>query len=348
MGQDTGGAGSPLLSVVIPVFNGVPYLPGLIDNLAQQHVPEVIFVDDGSTDDSAGLIRSRGAGLAGLRVIGQKNQGQAVARNSGLQQARGHYVAFLDVDDIPGAGMYSTLVDLAEKERLDIAMCNAWNFYEGRKPDTLVYRGVPDTGIITGETWFQQRSLAGYMPHYCWTQIYRRSFVEQLGVVFPLADPHEDVVWVTETLLAAKRFHFVPQPLHWYRKKMTYPAPPPVMGPGRAFRRHKTIEASLYNVRALSDIAGRETLQPLTRKLLREEFVGAGCNVVKQVRGLSDPVQKAHYLRRIRKERFFDILWRNALGPSRHWRVLRYHVLAYLLAIAAYFGLLRWRLLQRA
>jgi len=339
----------PLLSIVIPIFNGTLYLPKLLDSLlAQERVPdEVIFVDDGSTDGSSEMIARLGAGLPSLRVIRQENQGQAVARNAGMEQVTGRYLVFLDVDDVPEAGMYATLVDLAESEQLDIAMCNAWNFYEGRKPDTLVYRDVPDTGVITGETWLQRRLLAGYLPHYCWMHLYRRSFIEEIGVAFPPADPHEDVLWVTETLLAARRFHFVPRPLLWYRKKETYPAPPPVLAPGGTFRRHKTIEASLYNVRALSEVAGGGTLQTLTRKLLRRDFVNGGYNVVKQIRRLSDPAQRAYYLTRVRQERFFGILWRNAAGLPQHWRVFRYHILAYLLAVAVYFSPIRWRIRRR-
>src|SRR5215831_3790292 len=205
----------PLLSVVVPVYNGTPYLPDLLEGLLAQKLrpDEVIFVDDGSTDGSAAMIARLGAGLAGLRVISQKNQGQAVARNVGMAQARGRYLAFLDADDLVDASMYSTLVGLAEDERLDIAMGNAWNHYEGRKPDILVYRDVPDTGVITGEEWFQRRWLTRYMPHYCWMSVYRREFVDRRGFAFPVADPHEDVIWVTETLLAAQRFHFVPAPL---------------------------------------------------------------------------------------------------------------------------------------
>ena len=340
----------PLLSIVIPVFNATPYLPQVIDSLlAQQLVPdEVIFVDDGSTDDSSAMIARLGAGLPCLRVIRQDNQGQAVARNVGLRHATGRYLAFLDADDVVERDMYATLVGMAEREQLDIAMCNAWNFYEGRKPDTLVYRDVPDTGVITGEAWFQQRWLSGYLPHYCWMHLYRRSFIDRHGFVFPLADPHEDVVWVTETLLAASRFHFVPVPLHLYRKKETWPANIVPKAPGGKFVLHKAVEGSIHNTRALSEIAGRQTLQPLTRKLIRREFVNGGCNLVKQIRRLSDPAQRSHYLRRILQERFFGILWWNAAGLSQHWRVFRYQLLAHLLAIAAYFSLLRWRLLQRA
>jgi glycosyltransferase involved in cell wall biosynthesis len=335
----TDDASRPLLSVVTPVFNGIEYLPQLFDTLTkQQRAPdEVIIVDDGSTDGSSELAKRLGAGLHGLRVIRQENQGQAVARNVGVSHATARYLAFLDVDDWLDPAAYSTLVGLAEDEQLDIAMGNAWNHYEGRKPDKVIYLDVADTGVIRGEAWFQQRWLARYLPHYCWMHVYRRSFIDRHGFTFPRADPHEDVVWVTETLLAAQRFHFIPKPLTWYRKKQTYAAPPPAFTSDGKFRRHKTIEATLHNARALSEIAARETLQPLTRKLLRRELVNGGCLVVRLIRRLADPVQKKHYLMRILQERFFDLLWSDAAGLSQHWRVFRFHVLAWALALAARF-----------
>jgi hypothetical protein len=212
-------------------------------------------------------------------------------------------------------------------------MGNAWNFYEGRKPDDLVYVDVADTGVIPGEAWFQQRWLARHLAHYCWMHVYRRSFIDRHGFTFPRADPHEDVVWVTETLLAAERFHFIPKPLTWYRKKQTYAAPPGVLASGGKFVRHKVVEATIHNVRALSEIAKRETLQPLTRELIRREFVNGGCLIVRQIRRLRDPLQRDHYLKRILKEGFFGLLWSNATGLSQHWRVFRFHVLAYALYV---------------
>jgi heptose III glucuronosyltransferase len=339
-----------LLSVVIPVYNGTPYLPQLIESLlAQERMPdETIFVDDGSTDDSSAMIQRLGNELAGLRVIRQKNQGQAVARNVGMREATGRYLAFVDADDMVAESAYATLVGLAESEQLDIAMGNAWNFYEGRKPDMLVYRDVPDTGVITGEAWFQQRWLSKYLPHYCWMNVYRRSFVEQHGFAFPLADPHEDVIWVTETLLAAQRFHFVPTPLFWYRKKKTLSAPPAVLAPDGTFHRHKVVESALFNNRTLSKIAARQELQPLTRELMRRDFVNGGCHVVRQIRRLPDLAQKAHYLKRIREERYFDFLWEHAVSPSQCWRVFRYHLLAYLLATVVHFKVLFRHFLKRA
>src|SRR5262249_10492767 len=165
----TDDASRPLLSVVTPVFNGTEDLPQLIDTLTkQQQVPdEVIIVDDRATDGSSEMAKRLGTGLRGLRVIRQENQGQAVARNVGVREATGRYLAFLDVDDWLDPAAYSTLIELAERERLDIAMGNAWNFYEGRKPDGLVYVDVEDTAVIPGAAWVQQRWLARYLWPYC-------------------------------------------------------------------------------------------------------------------------------------------------------------------------------------
>lgn len=323
----------PLLSLVIPVYNAASYLGALIESLLKQRrVPdEVIFIDDGSTDASFEMITKLCAGLAGLQIIRQENQGQAVARNVGIRHASGRYLAFLDADDFIAPELYSTLVDLAEREELDVVMCNAWNFYEGRKADTLLYRDVPDTGVIAGEAWLQQRWLSKYLPHYCWLQIVRRSFIDKLGLSFPIVDPHEDVVWITEILLATRRFHFIPTPLYFFRKKVSgISTPLPALLPEQQVRPNKVIESSLYNTRALAAIAQRQSLQRLTRRLLRKDFVNGGCNAIRNIRQLSDTAQRAYYLRRIREEEFVRLLWRHAAGLSQYWRVLRYHLLSYL------------------
>lgn len=88
----------PLVSVIIPVYNGERFLAAALDSVfAQDYRPtEVIVVDDGSTDMSARIARS----YSGVRYIYQDNQGHATARNTGIGAARGEYIAFLDADDI--------------------------------------------------------------------------------------------------------------------------------------------------------------------------------------------------------------------------------------------------------
>jgi glycosyltransferase involved in cell wall biosynthesis len=86
-------------SVVMPVFNRAKYLPKAIESVFSQTFTdyELIAVDDGSTDDSFEILKSYGSRI---RVIRQANQGPEVARNTGVAQARGEYIAFLDSDDI--------------------------------------------------------------------------------------------------------------------------------------------------------------------------------------------------------------------------------------------------------
>ena len=87
------------VSAVIPCFNGEKYLRETLESaVGQTHGPvEILVVDDGSTDDSAAIAESFGPPV---RVIRQENQGESVARNRGIDEAQGAWVAFLDADDV--------------------------------------------------------------------------------------------------------------------------------------------------------------------------------------------------------------------------------------------------------
>ncbi|MEZ4735636.1 MAG: glycosyltransferase family A protein [Caldilineaceae bacterium] len=89
----------PLLSVIIPVYNGAEFLAEALATVrAQAYTPlEVIVIDDGSTDQTAQVIQTWGADL---RYVYQQNQGPAAARNTGLTLAQGELIAFLDADDL--------------------------------------------------------------------------------------------------------------------------------------------------------------------------------------------------------------------------------------------------------
>lgn len=91
-----------LVSVVIPVFNGERYLDQAVESvLAQTHSDfELIIVDDGSSDDSANIAERRARRDARVRLLRQPNGGVAAARNTGLEAARGEWVACLDHDDL--------------------------------------------------------------------------------------------------------------------------------------------------------------------------------------------------------------------------------------------------------
>lgn len=90
---------TPIISVIIPVYNTEKYVADAISSVLAQNYPnlEIIVVNDGSTDGTLEVLKSFGDKI---KIINQENQGQSVARNIGVQQSRGSIIGLLDADDI--------------------------------------------------------------------------------------------------------------------------------------------------------------------------------------------------------------------------------------------------------
>lgn len=101
----------PLISVIVPVYNIIPYLPRCVESLQQQTYRnlEILLVDDGSTDDTPALCDRLAETDGRICVFHKKNGGPSSARNLGLEQAKGKYVGFVDSDDYVDADMYERL-----------------------------------------------------------------------------------------------------------------------------------------------------------------------------------------------------------------------------------------------
>ncbi|MES1981099.1 MAG: glycosyltransferase family A protein [Pseudomonadota bacterium] len=89
----------PLVTAIIPAYNSELYIAEAINSVLQQDYPaiEIIVVDDGSADNTRNIVLGYGDKV---RIFSQANKGQAAARNLGILQAHGKYVAFLDADDV--------------------------------------------------------------------------------------------------------------------------------------------------------------------------------------------------------------------------------------------------------
>lgn len=120
----------PLVSVVIPVYNGGRYIAETLDSVLEQSYPsiEIIVVDDGSTDNTISVVQQKSAVA---RILQQKNKGVSVARNVGMSNAKGEYILFLDADDLIGPTMIETLATyLIENPDYSVASGNARLFFD--------------------------------------------------------------------------------------------------------------------------------------------------------------------------------------------------------------------------
>lgn len=92
---------SPLISVIVPVYNVQDYLERCVTSLLNQtyHNLEIILIDDGSTDDSLMLCKGLSEKDARIRILSQSNQGVGAVRNLGVSMATGQYLGFVDGDD---------------------------------------------------------------------------------------------------------------------------------------------------------------------------------------------------------------------------------------------------------
>lgn len=115
----------PLISVIVPVYNIIPYLPRCVESLQKQTYPEleILLIDDGSTDDTPALCDRLAENDPRIRVFHKENGGPSSARNFGLTQAAGAYVGFVDSDDYVDADMYERLY---RRSRLHICPLLRW------------------------------------------------------------------------------------------------------------------------------------------------------------------------------------------------------------------------------
>ena len=124
------------VSIIVPVCNSEKYLKECLDSILSQSIRgiEVVCVNDGSTDNSANILDRYACEDSRMVVISQKNSGYGKAMNVGISAARGEWICFVESDDYILPSMYSDLVSIAERNRLDFVKSSLCRFFgEGEK-----------------------------------------------------------------------------------------------------------------------------------------------------------------------------------------------------------------------
>lgn len=170
---------SPVISVVIPTYNGANFIRDAIQCVLDQDYPsvEIIVIDDGSTDNTEEIVQSIDAEI---RYYKQDNNGVASARNRGIKDASSHLIAFLDVDDLWPKNNLRVLVDeIMGDPELQVVRGHAQLTMLDKKTGKFEYFGNPEESF----------------PHYIGAGLYRRSVFQEVGLFDEELEFAEDTDW---------------------------------------------------------------------------------------------------------------------------------------------------------
>jgi glycosyltransferase involved in cell wall biosynthesis len=315
---------TPKLTLVVPVYNVAPYLPACLDSLAalDPQPDEIIVVDDGSTDACPSILAEYAVRLPRMRVIRQENGGLSAARNTGLDAARGKYLAFVDSDDRVAPDAYAEALRAAERDDLDMVLFNGEYHFEGRQPDRPIYADAPATDVIPGAEWLRLRLRAGRFLHMVWLHLYRRDFIERHGFRFIPRLIHEDVIWTTQALLAAQRLRYLPRISVHYRIPVRN-APPEA----RQQRIAAVIDSSIVNACTQAKLAARLADDAELCVLLEHQLVDGALSIFHLLAKMPDRAAARRRRAQLHRDGFFRLLWRHAHGWPQHRRIMRHFLL---------------------
>lgn len=194
-----------MISIIVPVYNAEKYLAETIQSIMAQDYQnfELILINDGSKDRSLDICNEFAQRYLQIRVIDQKNSGVSAARNKGLLEAKGEYIAFADADDLMENDMLSALIKCADEYGADVVSCGA-----GLVEDGKIVKEEYGTNTLT--EYDSNEALKFFLIGNrvnigVWTKLFKKELLE--GITFS-ADKriNEDKLFIFDALMKANKF----------------------------------------------------------------------------------------------------------------------------------------------
>ncbi|MBQ9244911.1 glycosyltransferase [bacterium] len=211
------------VSVVIPVYNSEKYLVQCVDSVVNQTLKdlEIIFVDDGSTDNSLNILERYQKSDSRIKIIKQLHQNAGIARNNGILQATGEYIHFLDSDDFLDLDSYEKLYNIIKNNDADIVKFKTHRFDNKKKETTASkYCDLADIGDEYFNQYLTMENNAEIMLQISdapWSGIYKLAFLKEYNIIFDDLKCANDTGFFFRCLLHAKKFYLSPQKFVYYR-----------------------------------------------------------------------------------------------------------------------------------
>lgn len=223
----------PKISIVVPVYNVQKYIGQCLESLVNQTFKdiEIIIVDDGSPDESYKIYEEYANKDSRIKIIKKVNAGVSEARNTGIENAAGDFIIFVDSDDWMELNGCEVLYNEYLKSKADLVLSDAYTVTNGKKHQNRVF----DEAFVTEDKDFiKQYEMAcigyGYNPRPAvkwnisglgspWNKLYNRKIIMENGLRF---DPYvkgiyDDNLFALHYLAKIKKISYVPVPVYDYR-----------------------------------------------------------------------------------------------------------------------------------
>ena len=329
-----------LVSVVIPVYNCIGFLPATVQQIMQSGLSdfELLLIDDGSTDGTSQFCDSLSREYANVRCIHQENSGVSAARNRGIAESLGEYIWFFDADDGVDAGAACAAEQSLRQNRPDMLIFGmSFDYYHrGRmyRREELVYqaegcRNREQLADVFSEL-YQYNMLSPV-----WNKLIRRSLLLDHGVRFvPDLIEMEDFVFSVNCLCSCGSIYLLPEAVYRYRQaeseKNTYCRLCRISSLAAYM---EPFEECLGRWQEIS--GGRTSAADMTGQIytmfLQERIRYAP---VEEIRKVSRDMQESRYANAVaaiapalysllESGRFYRLWFRNGKSRVRHWLAVR-------------------------
>ena len=194
------------ISVIVPVYKVEPYIRRCLDSIIGQTYQnlEILVVDDGSPDQCGAICDEYSRKDSRIRVIHQKNGGLASARNTGLREATGYYIGWVDSDDWIEKDMFEILVRRAEQYSADIVVCGYWEQYSKKK----IKKGSDSLLLLNKEIAMELLLQNEQIKYHVWDKLWRKELF--IDIYFPEGHNFEDAAVTYKLFEKAERIVCIP------------------------------------------------------------------------------------------------------------------------------------------
>lgn len=207
---------TPLISVIVPAYNIETFLPACVESIESQSYKnfEVILVDDGSTDHTPEICDKYKGQFKNISIVHQKNAGLSSARNTGINKAKGEYLAFVDGDDLVAPEFLTQLYKVANLSCADISECGYVEFDKAAAPTSrdhnlkIYTTSEAVTNLLIGQ---ENKDVV------TWNKLYKKELFRDIK--FPVGELHEDNLTTYKLLGKSPNVAVFDDELYCYRQR---------------------------------------------------------------------------------------------------------------------------------